>query len=142
MAVVLGLVVLVSAMDVGASAEIVTGPLLLIGLGMGGLASQLGSVTVSAVPDEQSPEVGGLQNTATQFGASLGTAPGRLGPDRRPDRLVPDRDRRRTRRCPRRSPSRRPCSSRPACPSSPTPSSRRRCRSGVDPATAEAVLEA
>jgi hypothetical protein len=46
----------------------------LIGLGMGGLASQLGSVTVSAVPEEQSPEVGGLQNTATQFGASLGTA--------------------------------------------------------------------
>ena len=58
----------------GASAEIVTVPLLLIGLGMGGLASQLGSVTVSAVPDELSPEVGGLQNTATQFGASLGTA--------------------------------------------------------------------
>ena len=29
---------------------------------------------MSAVPDEQSPEVGGLQNTATQFGASLGTA--------------------------------------------------------------------
>ena len=73
-AVVLGLVVLVGAMDVGAGAEIVTGPLLLIGLGMGGLASQLGSVTVSAVPDAQSPEVGGLQNTATQFGASLGTA--------------------------------------------------------------------
>ncbi|MGZ8566703.1 MAG: MFS transporter, partial [Actinomycetota bacterium] len=35
---------------------------------------QLGSVTVSAVPDDQSPEVGGVQNTATQFGASLGTA--------------------------------------------------------------------
>ena len=51
-----------------------TGPLLLIGLAMGGLASQLGSVTVSAVPDDDSPAVGGLQNTATQFGASLGTA--------------------------------------------------------------------
>ena len=72
--VIVGIVWLISALDVGASAEIVTGPLLLIGLGMGGLASQLGSVTVSAVPDEQSPEVGGLQNTATQFGASLGTA--------------------------------------------------------------------
>jgi hypothetical protein len=69
-----GLVVLVGAMDLGAGAAIVTGPLLLIGLGMGGLASQLGSVTVSAVPEEQSSEVGGLQNTATQFGASLGTA--------------------------------------------------------------------
>jgi len=72
--VVVGLVALFAAMDVSASAEIVTGPLLLIGLGMGALASQLGSVTVSAVPEEQSPEVGGLQNTATQFGASLGTA--------------------------------------------------------------------
>jgi len=29
---------------------------------------------VSAVPDELSPEVGGLQNTATNIGASLGTA--------------------------------------------------------------------
>jgi hypothetical protein len=29
---------------------------------------------VSAVPGEESSEVGGLQNTATQFGASLGTA--------------------------------------------------------------------
>jgi EmrB/QacA subfamily drug resistance transporter len=73
-AVVIGIVVLFSAMDVGASAGIVTIPLLLIGLGFGSLASQLGAVTVSAVPDEQSPEVGGLQNTASQFGASIGTA--------------------------------------------------------------------
>ncbi|MGA9162813.1 MAG: MFS transporter [Actinomycetota bacterium] len=73
-AVVIGIVVLFSALDVGASASIVTVPLLLIGLGFGGLASQLGAVTVSAVPDDQSPEVGGLQNTATQFGASIGTA--------------------------------------------------------------------
>jgi MFS family permease len=72
--VVVGIVLLFSAIDVEATAEIVTGPLLLIGLGLGGLASQLGSVTVSAVPDSQSPEVGGLQNTASQFGASLGTA--------------------------------------------------------------------
>jgi MFS family permease len=74
LAVIVGLLVLISTMDVGASAQIVTVPLLLIGLGMGGLASQLGSVTVSSVPNEKSPEVGGLQNTATQFGASLGTA--------------------------------------------------------------------
>ena len=73
-ATVIGIVVLISAMDVNASASIVTVPLILIGLGFGALASQLGSVTVSAVPDDQSPEVGGLQNTATQFGASLGTA--------------------------------------------------------------------
>jgi MFS family permease len=69
-----GIVILLSTVDVGASASVVTIPLLLIGLGEGGLASQLGSVTVSAVPQEQSPEVGGLQNTANQLGASLGTA--------------------------------------------------------------------
>jgi EmrB/QacA subfamily drug resistance transporter len=71
---VVGIVVLIGAMDAEASASIVTVPLLLIGLAMGGLASQLGAVTVSAVSEELSPEVGGLQNTATQFGASLGTA--------------------------------------------------------------------
>jgi EmrB/QacA subfamily drug resistance transporter len=73
-AVVIGIVILMTALDVDASASIVTVPLLLMGLGFGALASQLGAVTVSAVPDEQSPEVGGLQNTATQFGASIGTA--------------------------------------------------------------------
>ena len=73
-ATVIGIVVLMSTMDVNASASIVTVPLILIGVGFGALASQLGSVTVSAVPDDQSPEVGGLQNTATQFGASVGTA--------------------------------------------------------------------
>ena len=57
-----------------AGPEIVLVPLLLIGLGIGALASQLGAVTVSAVPDDQSPEVGGVQNTATNLGASLGTA--------------------------------------------------------------------
>ena len=41
---------------------------------MGALASQLGSVTVSSVPDEESGEVGGLQNTLTNLGASIGTA--------------------------------------------------------------------
>src|SRR5206468_2851084 len=69
-----GIVSLFAAIDVNAGAEIVTIPLLLTGLGIGALASQLGSVTVSAVPDELSPEVGGLQNTATNIGASLGTA--------------------------------------------------------------------
>jgi predicted MFS family arabinose efflux permease len=69
-----GTVALFAALDLGAGAEIVTVPLLFIGLGIGALASQLGSVAVSAVPNDQSPEVGGLQNTATNLGASLGTA--------------------------------------------------------------------
>jgi MFS family permease len=69
-----GILWLLLSIDVDAGAEIVTVPLLLAGLGIGALASQLGSVTVSAVPDEESPEVGGLQNTATNLGASIGTA--------------------------------------------------------------------
>jgi MFS family permease len=69
-----GIVWLFVSIDVRAGAEIVTVPLLLAGLGIGALASQLGSVTVSAVPDNESPEVGGLQNTATNLGASIGTA--------------------------------------------------------------------
>ena len=69
-----GLVVLFAALDPDATAKIVTVPLLLAGLGIGALASQLGAVTVSAVPDELSPEVGGLQNTGTNLGAALGTA--------------------------------------------------------------------
>ena len=68
------LVVMVAALDAGAGAEITTWPMLLAGLGMGALASQLGSVTVSSVPDEQSGEVGGLQNTITNLGISVGTA--------------------------------------------------------------------
>jgi MFS family permease len=70
----LGIVVLLAALDSGAGADIVTGPLLLAGLGIGTLASQLGAVTVSAVPDTQSGEVGGVQNTVTNLGASIGTA--------------------------------------------------------------------
>jgi MFS family permease len=70
----LGIVVLLAALDSGAGADIVTGPLLLVGLGIGTLASQLGAVTVSAVPDSQSGEVGGVQNTVTNLGASIGTA--------------------------------------------------------------------
>jgi Na+/melibiose symporter-like transporter len=69
-----GIVVLVAALDAGAGPEVVTWPMLLTGLGVGALASQLGAVTVSAVPDEESGEVGGLQNTLTNLGASIGTA--------------------------------------------------------------------
>ena len=54
---------LTAALNADSSAAVVTIPLLLIGLGMGALASQLGAVTVSAVPDSRSAEVGGIQNT-------------------------------------------------------------------------------
>jgi MFS family permease len=74
LALLAGIVVMVAALDAGAGPEIVTWPMLLAGLGIGALASQLGAVTVSSVPDEQSSEVGGLQNTCTNLGASIGTA--------------------------------------------------------------------
>jgi Na+/melibiose symporter-like transporter len=69
-----GILSLIGALEAGAGPEVVTVPLLLAGLGVGALSSQLGAVTVSAVPDERSGEVGGLQNTGTNLGASLGTA--------------------------------------------------------------------
>ncbi|KOU61533.1 MFS transporter [Streptomyces sp. MMG1533] len=74
LALLTGAVVLMAALDADAGAEIVAIPLLLIGLGMGALASQLGAVTVSAVPQAQSAEVGGVQNAVTNLGASIGTA--------------------------------------------------------------------
>jgi MFS family permease len=73
-ALVAGIIVMVLGLEEGAGPEIVTWPMLLAGLGIGALASQLGAVTVSSVPDEQSGEVGGLQNTLTNLGASIGTA--------------------------------------------------------------------
>ncbi len=74
LALLAGIVIMVAALEVGAGPEIVTWPMLLAGVGIGALASQLGSVTVSSVPDEQSGEVGGVQNTVTNLGASIGTA--------------------------------------------------------------------
>jgi MFS family permease len=69
-----GLVVLIAGLQDGAGAGVTTWPMLLAGLGMGALASQLGAITVSSVPDSESGEVGGLQNTVTNLGISIGTA--------------------------------------------------------------------
>jgi MFS family permease len=74
LALLAGTVVLLATLEPGSGPEVVFVPMLLIGLGIGALASQLGAVTVSAVPDDQSPEVGGVQNTMTNLGASMGTA--------------------------------------------------------------------
>ena len=59
----LGIVVLFVALDAGAGPEIVTWPLLLVGLGIGSLASQLGAVTVSAVPDDRERRGGRASRT-------------------------------------------------------------------------------
>jgi predicted MFS family arabinose efflux permease len=69
-----GVLSLLGGIDLDAGMEVVAIPLLFLGAGIGALASQLGSVTVSSVPDSESSEVGGIQNTATNLGASLGTA--------------------------------------------------------------------
>jgi EmrB/QacA subfamily drug resistance transporter len=69
-----GIVTLLSGITLDSGPAVVTVPMLFVGLGIGALASQLGAVTVSSVPTDQSGEVGGLQNTATNLGASLGTA--------------------------------------------------------------------
>ena len=74
LALIAGILVLIASLQVGADSSIVFVPMLIIGFGIGALASQLGNVTVSAVSTEQSSEVGGLQNTASQLGASIGTA--------------------------------------------------------------------
>lgn len=69
-----GTAVLIAGLEPGADAGIVSVPLALMGLGIGAIASQLGALAVSAVPVSEAPEVGGLQNTAMNVGASLGTA--------------------------------------------------------------------
>jgi Na+/melibiose symporter-like transporter len=69
-----GIILLLSGIDLDASAGVVLVPMLLIGLGIGALASQLGAVTGAAVADEKASEVGGLQNTSSQLGSSIGTA--------------------------------------------------------------------
>ena len=48
--------------------------LALVGAGNGLLVSQLGNVIMSSVPAERGSEAGGLQGTAMNLGASLGTA--------------------------------------------------------------------
>ena len=71
---IVGVGFLVTGMDPDADATVMNIPLILMGLGLGALASQLGAVTVSAVSEKETAEVGGLQNTATNLGASMGTA--------------------------------------------------------------------
>ena len=71
---IIGIGFLVAGMDPDADASVMTIPMILMGLGLGALASQLGAVTVSAVSESETAEVGGLQNTATNLGASMGTA--------------------------------------------------------------------
>jgi len=70
----LAAVVLLGTIDVELDATTFAVALALFGVGAGLLLSQLGNVIMSAVPAEKTNEAGGLQGTAQNLGASLGTA--------------------------------------------------------------------
>lgn len=73
-ALVVGSVLLLTAMDVNLSSVNFALSMFIIGIGLGLLASQLGSVNMSAVDESGTSEVGGLQGSAQNLGSSLGTA--------------------------------------------------------------------
>jgi EmrB/QacA subfamily drug resistance transporter len=69
-----GVVMLVAAVDVRLRAGAFAGAMAVLGVGIGLVASQLGNVIQSSVADDRRSEAGGLQGTAQNLGASLGTA--------------------------------------------------------------------
>ena len=66
--------VLVGTIDVSLNGTAFAVALFIFGIGAGLLMSQLGNVIMSSVPPEDTNEAGGLQGTAQNLGASLGTA--------------------------------------------------------------------
>ncbi len=70
----IGSVILLSAIDVQLNRFGFATGLALFGVGIGLLASQLGNVIMSSVEPSRTNEAGGLQGTAQNLGASLGTA--------------------------------------------------------------------
>jgi hypothetical protein len=66
--------VLVGTIDVTLNGTAFACSLVFFGIGAGLLMSQLGNVIMSSVPAEDTNEAGGLQGTAQNLGASLGTA--------------------------------------------------------------------
>ena len=70
----LSLVFLVGTIDVELNSVHFAIALALFGLGAGLLVSQLGNVIMSSVDPSETNEAGGLQGTAQNIGASLGTA--------------------------------------------------------------------
>jgi Na+/melibiose symporter-like transporter len=73
-AVSIGSVVMLATLDVKLNDAGFKTALVFIGAGAGLLASQLGNVIMSSVAADKSSEGGGLQGTAQNLGASLGTA--------------------------------------------------------------------
>ncbi len=73
-ALVIGSFVLLGSIDVTLHGWQFGFGLALFGVGAGLLVSQLGNVIISSVPPDRTNEAGGLQGTAQNLGASLGTA--------------------------------------------------------------------
>jgi MFS family permease len=69
-----GAIVMMATLDVTLNDTGFKTALVLIGIGAGLLASQLGNVIMSSVDPSRTSETGGLQGTALNLGASLGTA--------------------------------------------------------------------
>jgi EmrB/QacA subfamily drug resistance transporter len=71
---VVAALVLVGTIDVELNGTSFALALALFGVGVGLLLSQLGNVIMSSAPADKTNEAGGLQGTAQNLGASLGTA--------------------------------------------------------------------
>jgi EmrB/QacA subfamily drug resistance transporter len=69
-----GALILLATVDVELNEAGFALALVIFGIGAGLLASQLGNVILSSVDQSRSSEAGGLQGTAQNLGASLGTA--------------------------------------------------------------------
>src|SRR4029078_12715020 len=73
-AVAIGAVIVLGTLDIEPNAVGFGLGLAIFGVGARLLASQLGNVIISSAPPAQTNEAGGLQGTAQNLGASLGTA--------------------------------------------------------------------
>ncbi len=71
---IIGVVFCIASIDVHLRSSLFVLAMSITGAGIGLVASQLGNVTQSSVKVTRSNEVGGLQGTAQNLGASLGTA--------------------------------------------------------------------
>lgn len=71
---IVGAVVLIMSISVTLRNVFFMAGMACLGAGLGILASQLGNINMSAVPEEDSAEVGGLQGVSQNLGSSLGTA--------------------------------------------------------------------
>jgi Na+/melibiose symporter-like transporter len=74
LALMVAAIVLLATIDTELNSAQFALALALFGVGAGLLLSQLGNVIMSSVPESKTNEAGGLQGTAQNLGASLGTA--------------------------------------------------------------------